>query len=82
VGGFPELKLIDKDVDPATGRIGEGNPDAPAFWAEPKFYSSKAVCATDLGRRTPNDSAQTLHVRIWESPVAFGGYTAPLSTPS
>jgi hypothetical protein len=37
-GGFPELKLTDKDVDPATGRIREGNPDAPALWQESVDY--------------------------------------------
>lgn len=30
-GGFPQLKLTDRDIDPATGRIREGNPDAPAL---------------------------------------------------
>jgi hypothetical protein len=33
-GGFPELLLTDKDVDPTTGRKREGNPDAPALWQE------------------------------------------------
>lgn len=37
-GGFPELKLTDRDVDPATGRIREGNPDAPALWQETVDY--------------------------------------------
>jgi 6-pyruvoyltetrahydropterin/6-carboxytetrahydropterin synthase len=33
---------------------------------------------SNLAGRLPNDPAQTLHVRVWESPVAFGGYNAPL----
>jgi hypothetical protein len=37
---------------------------------------------TDLAGGLPNDPEQTLHGRIWEPPVAFGGYSAPLSTPS
>lgn len=37
-GGFGELKVTDRDVDPATGRIREGNPDAPALWQETVDY--------------------------------------------
>lgn len=37
-GGFPQLKLTDRDVDPATGQKREGNPDAPALWQEPVDY--------------------------------------------
>jgi 6-pyruvoyltetrahydropterin/6-carboxytetrahydropterin synthase len=37
---------------------------------------------SNLAGGLPNDPAQTLHVRVWESPVAFGGYSAPLSIPS
>lgn len=33
---------------------------------------------SNLAGRLPSDPAQTLHVRVWESPVAFGGYNAPL----
>ena len=33
---------------------------------------------SNLAGRLPIDPAQTLHVRVWESPVAFGGYNAPL----
>jgi 6-pyruvoyltetrahydropterin/6-carboxytetrahydropterin synthase len=33
---------------------------------------------SSLAGRLPNDPAQTLHVRVWESPVAFGGYNAQL----
>lgn len=36
----------------------------------------------DLAAGLPADDAQVLHVRIWESPIAFGGYSAPLSTSS
>jgi 6-pyruvoyltetrahydropterin/6-carboxytetrahydropterin synthase len=37
---------------------------------------------SDLAAALPGDEAQTLHVRVWESPIAFGGYAAPLSSPS
>jgi 6-pyruvoyltetrahydropterin/6-carboxytetrahydropterin synthase len=36
----------------------------------------------DLSRGLPVDASQMLHVRVWESPVAFGGYSAPLSRSS
>jgi len=37
---------------------------------------------SNLVGRLPNDPEQTLHVRVWESTTAFGGYSAPLSTRS
>jgi 6-pyruvoyltetrahydropterin/6-carboxytetrahydropterin synthase len=37
---------------------------------------------SDLAGELPNDPAQTLHVRVWESPVAFGGYSEPLNSRS
>ena len=33
--GFPELKLTEKDVDPFTGEVREGDPEAAALWQEP-----------------------------------------------
>jgi hypothetical protein len=37
-GGYPKLMLTDRDVDPATGQIREGNPDMPSLWQEPADY--------------------------------------------
>ncbi len=34
-GGFPRLLLTDRDIDPATGQVREGNPDSPALWQDP-----------------------------------------------
>lgn len=36
----------------------------------------------DLASALEAGSSQILHVRVWESPVAFGGYTAPLDSSS
>ena len=65
-------KIADKNLDviqpPGTHAV---TVEVLARWAH-----------SDLAGGLPNDSAQTLHVRVWESPVAFGGYSAALSTPS
>lgn len=37
-GGFPELLLTGKDIDPATGEVRQGNPDQPALWQEVTDY--------------------------------------------
>lgn len=37
-GGFPRLLLTDRDEDPATGTIREGDPDQPALWQEPSDF--------------------------------------------
>lgn len=37
-GGFPQLLLTDRDLDPATAQIREGNPDMPALWQEAADY--------------------------------------------
>lgn len=39
-GGFPELKLTGRDVDPQTGEIREGDPDQPALWQEVSDYKN------------------------------------------
>ena len=36
--GFPRLLLTDRDLDPATGDVREGDPDQPALWQEPSDY--------------------------------------------
>ncbi len=39
--GFPRLLLTGRDVDPASGKIRDGDPDSPALWQEPSdFYHS------------------------------------------
>ena len=37
-GGFPELRLTGRDIDPDTGEIREGDPDQPALWQEVSDY--------------------------------------------
>jgi len=37
-GGFPKLLLTERDIDPATGKIREGDPDSPALWQDPSDY--------------------------------------------
>lgn len=37
-GGYPKLMLTDRDKDPDTGQIREGNPDMPALWQETVDY--------------------------------------------
>lgn len=38
--GFPELRLTDRDLDPATGEIRPGDPEQPALWQEVSDYQS------------------------------------------
>jgi hypothetical protein len=38
--GFPELRLTDRDIDPATGEIRQGDPEQPALWQEVSDYQS------------------------------------------
>jgi hypothetical protein len=38
--GFPELRLTDRDTDPATGEIREGDPEQPALWQEVSDYQN------------------------------------------
>jgi hypothetical protein len=33
-GGFAELKVTGRDIDPATSEVRPGDPDAPALWQE------------------------------------------------
>jgi hypothetical protein len=37
-GGFPELRLTERDTDPATGEIRQGDPEQPALWQEVSDY--------------------------------------------
>ncbi len=37
-GGFPRLLVTDRDQDPATGAIREGDPDQPPLWQEPSDF--------------------------------------------
>ena len=39
-GGFPTLKVTDKDTDPETGEIRQSDPDAPPLWQEPSDYKN------------------------------------------
>jgi hypothetical protein len=36
--GFPKLLVTDRDRDPATGEIRQGDPDQPPLWQEPSDY--------------------------------------------
>jgi hypothetical protein len=36
--GFPKLLVTGRDIDPATGTVREGDPDAPALWQEPSDF--------------------------------------------
>jgi len=38
-GGFPSLLLTGRDLDPATGKIREGDPDSPALQQEPSDFA-------------------------------------------
>jgi hypothetical protein len=38
--GFPELRLTDRDTDPATGEIRQGDPEQPALWQEVSDYQN------------------------------------------
>jgi hypothetical protein len=37
-GGFPELRLTGRDIDPATGEVRQGDPDQPPLWQEVSDY--------------------------------------------
>lgn len=37
-GGFPELRLTGRDIDPDTGEIRQGDPDQPTLWQEVSDY--------------------------------------------
>lgn len=39
-GGFPQLLLTGRSIDPATGEIREGDPDQPALWQEVTDYQN------------------------------------------
>ncbi|HEX9940742.1 MAG TPA: hypothetical protein VGG03_01900 [Thermoanaerobaculia bacterium] len=36
--GFPKLLLTDRDLDPATGTVREGDPDQPPLWQDPSDF--------------------------------------------
>jgi hypothetical protein len=38
--GFPDLRLTDRDTDPATGEIRQGDPEQPALWQEVSDYQN------------------------------------------
>lgn len=38
--GFPELRLTDRDTDPTTGEIRQGDPEQPVLWQEVSDYQS------------------------------------------
>lgn len=79
-----DLDVVDAALRATVGKVADKNleviqpPDAYAMTVEMLARWAHSNLAGEL----PNDPAQTLHVRVWESPVAFGGYSAPLSTPS
>jgi hypothetical protein len=37
-GGFPELRLTGRDLDPDTGELRQGDPDLPTLWQEVSDY--------------------------------------------
>ncbi len=37
-GGFPQLRLTERDTDPATGEIRQGDPEQPTLWQEVSDY--------------------------------------------
>jgi 6-pyruvoyltetrahydropterin/6-carboxytetrahydropterin synthase len=79
-----DLDVVDEALRATVGKVADKNleviqpPDAYAVTVEVLARWAHS----DLAGELPNDPAQTLHVRVWESPVAFGGYSAPLSIPS
>jgi hypothetical protein len=39
-GGFPDLRLTDRDKDPDTGEVRQGDPEQPALWQEVWDYQN------------------------------------------
>ena len=79
-----DLDLVDAALKATVAKVEDKNleiiqpPEAQAVTVE--VLSKWAH--SDLAGALPGDGEQVLHVRVWESPLAFGGYSAPLRTSS
>jgi 6-pyruvoyltetrahydropterin/6-carboxytetrahydropterin synthase len=83
-GMVVDLDLVEAALEATVAKVEEQNletirpPDAEAVTVEVLARWAHE----DLAGGLPGDPTHTLHVRVWESPVAFGGYTAPLGSSS
>jgi 6-pyruvoyltetrahydropterin/6-carboxytetrahydropterin synthase len=79
-----DLDVVEAALKATVGKVEDKNleiiqpPDAEAVTVE---VLSKWAHG-DLAAGLPADDSQVLHVRVWESPLAFGGYSAPLTNSS
>ncbi|HEX2073286.1 MAG TPA: 6-carboxytetrahydropterin synthase [Geodermatophilus sp.] len=83
-GMVVDLDLLDKALRDAAAQVDGADleriqpPDAEAVTVEVFARWVHGQLAAALGRLP----GATLAVRVWESPVAFGGYTASLGAPA
>lgn len=79
-----DLDVVEAALEATVGKVEEKNleviqpSDAEAVTVEVLARWAHG----DLAEALPGDASQTLFVRVWESPVAFGGYSGPLSNSS
>jgi 6-pyruvoyltetrahydropterin/6-carboxytetrahydropterin synthase len=82
-GMVVDLDLVEAALGETVSRVEGKNleviqpPDAEAVTVEVLArWAHGDLCAGLTG-----DGSQVLHVRVWESPIAFGGYRGPLVSP-
>lgn len=83
-GMVVDLDLVEAALKATVAKVEDKNleiiqpPDAEAVTVEVLSRWAHGDVASGL----PADGSLTLQVRVWESPIAFGGYSAPLSSSS
>jgi len=70
-GGFPTLKVTDRDIDPETGEKRLSDPDAPPLWQEVTDYKHN-IWWLNLGSR----EAESAYSRKSDNPQAWRLYHA------
>lgn len=74
--GFPQLLITEKDIDPETGSIREGDPEEPALWQEPadlihnvwwiNMQSPEANFASSLKDENPSSWRLFRSIKLFE----------------
>jgi 6-pyruvoyltetrahydropterin/6-carboxytetrahydropterin synthase len=83
-GMVVDLDVVDAALKSTVAKVEGKNleviqpPDAEAVTVEVLSRWAHSDVAAGL----PNDPEQILHVRVWESPIAFGGFSGPLVSSS
>lgn len=70
-GGFPTLKVTDRDTDPETGERRQSDPDAPPLWQEVSDYKHN-IWWLNLGSK----EAESAYIQKSSSPQAWRLYHA------